>query len=76
MSVQGGPCTGPAPQPTAPTGHIETCSDSSSYCQQVGGWHWTEMPSCWRGIRQLKVLSASTVPHIHQDLHFMEKSTK
>ena len=27
-------------------GHVQTCSLSSMYYHQVGGWHSTEMPSC------------------------------
>ena len=37
-------CTGPCPPPPTP-GHIQTCSLWRSYCRNVDGWHWTEMPS-------------------------------
>ena len=29
-------------------GHVPTCSLQSTDCRKAGGWHSTEMPSCWQ----------------------------
>ena len=31
-----------------PPGHVPTCSLQSTDCRKAGGWHSTEMPSCWQ----------------------------
>ena len=72
------PCTGGqgsfSLKALIPPRHAQTCSLCIPYCQQVGCWHCTEMPSCLK-IRLhlfLTYLSFKTAPRtlrFHGSLH-------